>query len=1467
MLASLLGELAEAGIKLRVAGGGRLEVTAPRGAVTHELRARIAEHKTELVDWLARTPGRAGDDGGALPTITADPAGWDHPFPPSDLQMSYLVGSREGLEYYVRPHQYMEWDYDQLDPARFERALNQALRRQRANLVVLREDMQLQMVRDPGPVRVRVSDVRHLSDAEAQAHLERVRAALQHRELPLDRWPWLEMRITLLPAGRARLHYNHNNFFIDGPGTGRFLDSIQHHYDHPDQPLPELEVSYRDCVLALAELESSPPGKAAQRYWLDRMADWPGPPDLPLAVGVDARERSRLSRRDFVLPATVWTAFKERAAARGLTPTTAVCGAYAEVISYWSGSRHFLLNNMVTHRMPLHAQIGEVMGNFAALYPLEVDWRPDEPFHDRVRRLRTRVMADLSHTHWSGTRVLQTLNQVRGTPGRAACPFVIGSGLFMDLDRPAFSRLETPQVLLDCQFFGQRDGSLWMVWDLIEAMFPAGLVDAMQAGYRWLLGRLAGHDAAWDEDAFTLLPGDQRDQRVRLNRSDVPVPEGLLHRSLAPQAGRFPDKPCVVAADRTLGYAETHRRSVELAERLRDHGVRGGDLVAVVLPKGWEQVVAVLAALTAGAAYVPIDPDWPDDRVRYLVGETAVAAVLTSDALSGRLAGLAGAAVPPAEIPAAEIPAAEVRAAEVRAAEIPAPEILAVDRVDDPGAGAAASPPAGGDPAAGVDPDDPAYVIYTSGSTGRPKGAVLNHRGPLNTIVDVNRRFGISAGDVLFGVSSLCFDLSVYDIFGAIEAGATLVLPGPDRTDPAAWLHLLQNQRVTVWNSVPALMELVVAEAVAAGVRLPALRTVLLSGDWVPVHLPQRISEVAPNARVISLGGATEASIWSICFPVDQMDPDWVSIPYGRPLANQTWHVLDGQGRDAPTWTAGDLYIGGSGVAQGYLGDPVRTAAAFVPHPRTGERLYRTGDRGRYLPGGEIEFLGRADFQVKIQGFRVEPGEVEQVLSDHPAVRQAVVVARATPSGKQLAAFVVCRTAPAAPGPAELRAFLADRLPGYLVPSHLTVLDDLPLTANGKVDRPALEAVPPSEPAADRGYLAPRTPTEEALVAVWQEILSVPPVGVHDDFFALGGQSFAALRMIGLVRKRLGRQLPISAVLELRTVAALADRLDAEATRWSPLVRLRAGAGTDPGMPRAGDGRAALQAGAGADPWFLVHPAGGDVLCYRELAELVGRPCYAFQAPGPAVGRAPLQDVEDLAREYLPELLTAQPRGPYLLGGWSSGGTIAFELAHQLERRGEVVDRVVMMDAPAPVAAHAVDDVTSLLWFLEDLDIGFDAGRVTDDVLRELAALPDDARFGRALAVAHDARDARDARDPVGREVDADRVDLVNTLAVFRGVVRACNRYRAPTVAADITVLRARQGRVTEFADHPCLGSPDWGWGSLTSGRVDAVAVPGTHRTMLGARHVAAVAAAIDDHRVRHRPGRASRVGRVGRAG
>ncbi len=1382
-LQSLLAELVRTDVKLRLAGGERLEVTAPAGRLTPELRNRIAEHKPQLIEWLAGS-GAAGPGLAALPTIVPDAGRLFDPFPPADLQMSFLVGSGAGLEYHVRPHQYLELDLGDLEPVRFETALNAALRRQRANLVVVRPDMLLETVRDPGPVRVQVADLHQLPEPEALTAIEATRAAMQRTEPPLDRWPWLDVRISRYGAGRARLHYNNNNFFSDALGTRRFLDSVLHLYQHPDARLPDLAISYRDCVLALAGLEESALGQASRKYWCDRLAELPDAPSLPLAAGADSRGRSRLDRREFVLAAPLWEAFKRRAGRHGLTPTSALYGVYAEVLAAWSGSRHFLINNMITHRLPLHPQIGEVLGNFASLYPLEVDWRHDEPFQARCRRLQAQVMDDMEHAYWSGVKVLQALNQIRRTPGRAVCPFATGSALAAGrMDRPVSSLLETPQVLLDCELFELHDGAMWAVWDVIESMFPDGLIDAMHAGYRSLLTQLAQRDEAWDQPSFELLPPGQRARREQVNATAAPIPGRRLHDRLPEQARARAGQPAVISSTGALSYGELHRRSAVLAGRLHQCGAGRGELAAVAAPKGWEQVVAVFSALTAGAGYVPVDPDWPADRVRYLLEDAAACAVLTTEGWRGRLAALTG------------------------------QPVLAVDGPD-------AGEPAACAGSAGPAPEERAYVIYTSGTTGRPKGAILDHRGPLNTISDINRRFGIGPGDVLFGVSSLCFDLSVYDIFGAVTAGATLVLPDPGRADPAAWIDLVLAHGVTVWNSVPAIMQLFAEEAAAAGACFPALRTVLLSGDWIPVTLPGRIRAIAPNARVVSLGGATEASIWSICYPVDRDEPGRPSIPYGRPLANQSWHVLDGQGRDAPDWVPGQLYIGGAGVALGYLNDPAKTAAAFAAHPRTGERLYRTGDLGRYLPSGDIEFLGRADFQVKIQGFRVEPGEIEHALTEHPGVRKAAVIARASGSGKQLAAFVVPAEG-ASPDPAALRGFLAGRLPGYLVPDQVTVLDGLPLTGNGKLDRRALETVEP-EQRVQQPYVAPRNPVESALAGMWESVLSTGPVGVHDDFFELGGQSFAALRVIGLIAQRWGRRIPLGTLLEGPTVARLAERVQAPDAGWSPMVALR----------ETGDG----------GPWFLVHPAGGDVMCYRRLADRLAAPCYAFQAAGPASGQQPLGSVEELAEEYLRHLLAVQPGGPYLLGGWSSGAVIAFELARRLELRGEPVERLVVIDAPAPVTPHDIDEMSLLLWYLEDLDLGFQPGLPTEAEVAALAAAAGPEQFARALELG--ARHGLSAAGPGAADLDA--ASLAATFAVFRSVVRACHRYRPARIAADVTVLRAGQGRVTEFDHHPHEGSADWGWASLTSGRVATATVAGgTHHTLLGEHHAGTVAGAI----------------------
>jgi amino acid adenylation domain-containing protein len=1372
MIQTLLAELGRSGVKLRLSNGDRLEVIAPRGGLTTDLREAITQSKPELLAWLRNAPGP--DQG--LPTIVADPARAGEPFSPSDLQTSFLIGSRPGFEYHVRPHQYAEWDMAGIEPDRLVEALNRVIWNMRANLFVVRDDLLLAPVGEPAPLSVPIHDLRGLPAGEAEQRIVAVRESMVRTELPLGHWPWLELQISRPSDDSIRLHYNNNNFFIDAIASGRFLQDILHAYEHPDEQPEPLAIGYRDCVLALAELETSELGLASKKYWCDRMADWPTAPPIPLVAGAQSRRRSLLDRREFVLPAELWAALKQKAGARGLTPTNLLYAVYAEVLATFSGSRHFLINNMITHRLPLHPQIGDVPGQFASLYPLEIDWRPDEPFTDRVRRLRRQVTADMDHVYWSGVKVLQELNRQRHAPGRAVCPFVIGSALFAGpTDRPVYSRLETPQTLLDCELWELGDGALWVVWDVIEAMFPPGLMDGMHAASGALLTLLATDDDAWLQHSFDLLPADQRARRAALNAS-APAAAGRLLQDYPPQpAGKL----AVIGADTALSYGDLDRRCGVLARRLQEHGVTSGDLVAVVLPKSPDQVTAVLSALRAGGSYVPIDPQWPAERIRLLLADAGVSAALTSEALLGELTGLSA-----APMLAVDAWAGHESSADVPGNDVPRP----VDR----------------------GPEDLAYVIYTSGSTGRPKGAMLDHRGPVNTVTDINARFGIGSDDVVFGVSSLCFDLSVYDVFGTLAAGATLVMPPPGSADPMAWIDLVTSTGVTVWNSVPAIMQLFAEEAAAAGASFPALRVVLLSGDWIPVDLPGQIRKIAPNARVISLGGATEASIWSIHHPIDEVPDDWVSIPYGRPLAGQTWHVLDGAGRDAPDWVPGPLYIGGVGVALGYLGDAVRTEAAFVTHPQTGERLYRTGDLGRYRPDGEIEFLGRADFQVKIQGFRVEPGEVEHVLLEHPQVGRAAVVARASGSGRQLSAFVVSEV-----DEVTLRAYLVDRLPSYLVPSHLVVLDELPLTGNGKLDRKALEALGPAEDRATRTPTPPRTPTEVALAEIWSAVLGLDEIGIHDDFFELGGQSFAALRMSSLLAARLGRRVPLGTLLDRRTIAELSDWLDLSIAEWSALARLSEAV---PGRP----------------PWFLVHPAGGDVLCYRGLAELLDRPVHAFQAPGPACGRVPLTQVADFADLYLPELLAAQPAGPYRIGGWSSGAVIAFELAARLERLGHQVERVLVLDSPAPIEGRAVDDVTALLWFLEDLDVGFDLGAVAAADLDALAT-------GYSLEAALELAAAQ------GIDVSTlHAADLMPTFAVFLGVVRACNTYQPPTVSAPITVIRALGGSVPEFAGHPHAESPDWGWSTLTSATTICSAVSGTHHTLLGPAQVRTVAATIE---------------------
>jgi amino acid adenylation domain-containing protein len=567
-------------------------------------------------------------------------------------------------------------------------------------------------------------------------------------------------------------------------------------------------------------------------------------------------------------------------------------------------------------------------------------------------------------------------------------------------------------------------GDLRCEWHSRDDAFPRRMAEDMFEAFRGLLGVLAAGSSRTSR-RFDLLPRWQQDVIAQAQDTAVPVPGGLLHTAAAEQALLCPDAPAVLTAERQLTYREFGRRVNQIGRTLRDLGVRPNQLVAVVMDKGWEQIVAAHGVLTAGAAYLPVDAATPAERLRVILAHGEVGIVLTQSAVEDRVEW-------PAEV-----------------------QRLCVDRDFDDADGAPLTSVA--------TPDDLAYVIFTSGSTGMPKGVMVEHRAAVNHIAESNRTYGIGRDDRCLAVSGLHFDLSVYDTFGPLSAGGAVVVPNPSpKPDPGHWSQLLDRHGVTLWNSVPALMEMLVLylEVTRCQAQARSLRTVMLGGDWIPVSLPSRISELCPDARQYSIGGPAETVVWSVRYPIERVDPAWTSIPYGRGVANQEYHVLDEERRPCPVWVPGEMYVVSDvGLARGYWRDEERTTRQFVTLP-TGRRAYATGDMGRFLPSGDLEFLGRKDFQVKIQGVRIELGDIEAAIGTHPAVIAAVVVATGKPRELPiLRAYVVLAGPDTEPDADGLREFLAAKLPKAMVPNVITLLDALPLTGNGKVDRRALTAV------------------------------------------------------------------------------------------------------------------------------------------------------------------------------------------------------------------------------------------------------------------------------------------------------------------------------------------------------------------------------------------------------------------------
>ena len=910
--------------------------------------AELAENPT-IGAWAkllsAREPIRCAAGTGAGTGVYIDPQA-DVEFPLAVMQHAYWIGRHDGQPLGgVAAHLYTEFDGTGVDPDQLRAAVERLVTRHAMLRARITKNGKQWIGKTSGWAGLTVHDLRDLDHKKLVARLESIRKTLSQQMLDIENGEAFSTALSLLPGGGTRLHLDVDMVAADAVSYRILLADLARIYAQHDVMLPAINFSYRQYRAVSPESRREAARRAAQ-WWQNRLPGLPGAPELPLVTGSHVGERTgpvRVTRRHFMLPAPEYTALSEASRRRGLTQAMVVATAFAEVLGAWSAQPRFLLNIPLFDREPVHPDVGKLVGDFTSSVLLDVDLTEPVDFVERVRRVQSRMHTDTARSAYSGVEVLRDLTRRSGQ--QVLAPVVFTSALNLGelfdplvqqcFGEPVWIISQGPQVLLDVQV-SEMSGGLLVNWDVREQEFAEGVVEAMLAAFERLMHRLAESDTHWETPVDGLLPAGQLSTRERVNDTAGPHSCQLLHDGMFTAARQTPEAPALLWGKHgALSYGELADRALRVAGALQTEGVQPGTPVGVSLPKGADQVVAVLGVLAAGVVYVPVGVDQPAQRRERILRISGVRMVLDE----------------------ATMPVIQ------RAAALGVPVVRS--------------------------PDDLAYVIFTSGSTAEPKGVEVSHRAAMNTINDINSRHRIDPGSRVLAVSALDFDLSVYDIFGLLSAGAAVVCIGEDqRRNAAAWAELVAWHGVTIWNTVPQLLDMLLSTDSAEMVA--SLRVALVSGDWVALDLSARLAAVAPRCRLVALGGATEAAIWSNAIDVPAKIPSrWSSVPYGFPLANQCYRVVDVRGRDCPDWVPGELWIGGVGVACGYRADPVRTADRFVEYQ--GQRWYRTGDYGRYWPDGTLEFLGRRDNQVKIRGHRTELGEIESTLETHPQIGRAIV--------------------------------------------------------------------------------------------------------------------------------------------------------------------------------------------------------------------------------------------------------------------------------------------------------------------------------------------------------------------------------------------------------------------------------------------------------------------------------------------
>ncbi|MFV0421640.1 non-ribosomal peptide synthetase [Oleidesulfovibrio sp.] len=1060
--------------------------------------------------------------------LTPDSACRYDPFPLTDLQQAYWIGRSNELQGGTGMQMYMEFHCCNFNRTRFNQAINRLIQRHDMLRVVIHGDGQQRVLETVPEQKIFFEDLTALGSDEQSQRLQAIALEMQETVSDLKQWPQSQFRFSATSGKtEGRLHFKWDMWCFDGRSFQIIFEDLAALYQNPDADLPPLELRFRDYVLALQEFEKGEVYQNDLNYWRNKLATMPPPPSLPRPPAKSAYAKKTGSQGfttlTHTLTAETTAAIQKGCAKHGLSLTSFMGAVYSEVLGLWSGMEHFTLNFPRFNRnLDWHPDVSNIVGEFASFTLLEVNLASGVTFLDRAKKLQQRMWTDLEHSNVSGLRLLRERTREKGALEIQAMPVVFTAmpdrrttGKTLEQAIESFGEVlstkgETPQVQLDCQYFLLND-KLRINWDTQAETYPEGLIQDMFNEYIRLLERFADDEEVWSCERPARAPLNQLKRRDSLNNIHLELPDTTVFDLFAAKAAEYPEKTAVVSGNERISLSELLQYAhtigshiVQAMEKGKTHAAPGPTpAVGVMLNRGWKQIACVLGIHAAGLAYLPLDTGTTATRLQQILETSRPHMVITE---CGYLKAGGSSTTP----------------------------FVPVDQFLKKNAGLGLPP--------GPKLDEPAYIIFTSGSTGVPKGVTVGHKALLNLVTYTNSRFNINESDTILAVTALHHDLSVFDIFGATSAGAKLVCMDNDKAlDAAHWETLLRNEKITLWNSVPMFMEHLLAHW-AGRSPLANLRLAILGGDWLDPGITRRLAKVAPHARLISIGGPTETTVWNIMNEVTSKPANWDTIPYGKPIANSSYHILTPALQDTPDWVEGEMYCGGTPLCMSSNTDPTLDARNFVIHPRTGERLYRTGDMGCYRPEGLIEIIGRKDFQLNINGYRLDPAEVEKVLNRHPAIRRAVVSAVGEKGKEILGAFLVAHDSSL--DIRKLRNWLLVQLPLQIQPKVIFMLNEFPLTANGKLDRKALQGTPLSLAVRiQEEQREPANAMEQLLKEIWEAVLEVNVAGVMSNFFELGGNSLKAMQVLTRIEDKIFIRHPLASFFATPTIAELAEAL------------------------------------------------------------------------------------------------------------------------------------------------------------------------------------------------------------------------------------------------------------------------------------------------------------------------------------